>query len=131
MKNDLYFNLHTANQLFTEQDKEAIFPIDKAKVTRDNHIETKYGIGTVRNLSTGKTYLYQLLEAVLRNTEGVLLWKGNQLRGYFWKNIPKPLKARDTKLACGVRLADRALPDVYSFEKNARLEGEKIAQRRY
>lgn len=58
LKNDLYFNLHTGNQPFTEQDKQAIFEIDKANVTEDNHIETKYGIGTVRNLSTGcKTYL--------------------------------------------------------------------------
>ena len=58
LKNDVYFNLHTGNQPFTEQDKEAIFQIDKARVTQDAHIETKYGIGTVRNLSTGcKTYL--------------------------------------------------------------------------
>ena len=58
LKNDLYFNLHTGNQPFTEQDKQAIFEIDKARVTQDNHIETKYGVGTVRNLSTGcKTYL--------------------------------------------------------------------------
>lgn len=58
LKNDLYFNLYTGNQPCTEQDKKAIYQIDKAIVTEDNHIETKYGIGTIRNLSTGcKTYL--------------------------------------------------------------------------
>lgn len=68
LKNDLYFNLNTGNQAFTEQDKQAIFEIDKARITEDNHIETKYGIGTVRNLSTGcKTYLN-----VLKNSEKVV-----------------------------------------------------------
>lgn len=58
LKNDLYFNLYTGNQPFTEADKQAIFQIDGAKVTGDGRIETKYGIGTVRNLSSGcKTYL--------------------------------------------------------------------------
>lgn len=58
LKNDWYFNLYTSNQPFTEQDKEAIFQIDHAKLTADNYIETKYGVGTVRNLSSGcKTYL--------------------------------------------------------------------------
>lgn len=58
LKNDLYFNLYTSNELFTESDMEAIFRIDKAKVTGDGHIETKYGVGTMRNLSSGcKTYL--------------------------------------------------------------------------
>lgn len=58
LKNDLYFNLYTSNQLFTEQDKQIIFQIDKARVTEDNHIVTKYGLGTIRNLSSGcKTYL--------------------------------------------------------------------------
>lgn len=61
LKNDLYFNLYTGNKLFSEQEKQAIFQIDKARVTQDNHIETKYGTGTVRNLSTGcKTYLNAL-----------------------------------------------------------------------
>lgn len=65
LKNDLYFNLYTGNQLFTEMDKQAIYQIDKAILTKDNHIETKYGVGTIRNLSTGcKTYLN-----VLKNPE--------------------------------------------------------------
>lgn len=58
MQNDLYFNLYTANQTFTENDCKAISEIDNARITADNHIETKYGLGTIRNLSSGcKTYL--------------------------------------------------------------------------
>lgn len=58
LKNDLFFNLYTGNQPLTEADKQAILKIDSAKVTEDNHIETKYGLGTIRNLSSGcKTYL--------------------------------------------------------------------------
>lgn len=58
LKNDLYFNLYTCNLPLTEEDKQVIYQIDKAKITKDNHIVTKYGIGIVRNLSSGcKTYL--------------------------------------------------------------------------
>jgi hypothetical protein len=58
LKNDLYFNLYTSNLPFTESDIEVIASIDAARVTKDNHIETKYGLGTIRNLSSGcKTYL--------------------------------------------------------------------------
>lgn len=58
LKNDLYFNLCTGNLPLTEEDKKIIFQIDQAVVTEDNRIETKYGIGTIRNLSSGcKTYL--------------------------------------------------------------------------
>lgn len=58
LRNDFYFNLYTANQPLTEADREAILAIDSAVVTADNHIQTKYGVGTVRNLSSGcKTYL--------------------------------------------------------------------------
>lgn len=58
LKNDLFFNLYTGNQPLTEADKQAILKIDSAKVTENNHIETKYGLGTIRNLSSGcKTYL--------------------------------------------------------------------------
>ena len=58
LKNDLFFNLYTGNQPLTEEDKQAILKIDSSKVTEDNHIETKYGLGTIRNLSSEcKTYL--------------------------------------------------------------------------
>lgn len=53
LKNDLFFNLYTSNQPLTEEDKQIIRMIDHAEVTRDNHIETKYGLGTIRNLSSG------------------------------------------------------------------------------
>ena len=56
--NDQYFNLHTSNQPMGQREKEAIWEIDHAKLTADKHIETKYGIGTLRNLSSGcKSYL--------------------------------------------------------------------------
>lgn len=56
--NDQYFNLYTSNKAMGEKEKEAIWEIDRAKVTEDNHIETKYGVGILRNLSSGcKTYL--------------------------------------------------------------------------
>lgn len=58
LKNDLYFNLYTDNMPLTPEDKEIIAEIDSARVTEDYKIETKYGLGTLRNLSTGcKTYL--------------------------------------------------------------------------
>ena len=53
VKNDLYFNLYTGNQPFTQKDQDAIEKIDGAKLTKDNHIQTKYGLGTNRNLSSG------------------------------------------------------------------------------
>lgn len=56
--NDLYFNLHTSNLTMGQREKDAIWEIDHARLTEDNHIETKYGIGVLRNLSSGcKTYL--------------------------------------------------------------------------
>lgn len=58
LKNDLFFNLHTCNQPLTDADRAAIRMIDGAEVTEDHHIITKYGLGTIRNLSSGcKTYL--------------------------------------------------------------------------
>lgn len=68
LKNDWYFNLYTSNEEFTEEEKEMIEKIDHAKITEDKHIETKYGLGTVRNLSSGcKTYLN-----VVKNPEKVV-----------------------------------------------------------
>ena len=58
LHNDWFFNLYTANQDFSEEDAELIWQIDQARLVADKHIETKYGLGTVRNLSTGcKTIL--------------------------------------------------------------------------
>ena len=58
LKNDLYFNLNTSNEEMTEKEKELIYQVDEAVLTSDKHIETKYGLGTIRNLSSGcKTLL--------------------------------------------------------------------------
>ena len=58
LKNDLYFNLNTSNEEMTEKDRKLIQQADDAVLTPDKHIETKYGLGTIRNLSSGcKTLL--------------------------------------------------------------------------
>ena len=58
LKNDLYFNLKTSNEEMTEKDRKLIQQADDAVLTPDKHIETKYGLGTIRNLSSGcKTLL--------------------------------------------------------------------------
>ena len=58
IQNDLYFNLNTGNEEMTQNEKELIQQVDDAKLTSDKHIETKFGLGTIRNLSSGcKTLL--------------------------------------------------------------------------
>ena len=58
IQNDLYFNLNTGNEQMSQREIDLIQQIDKAKLTPDKHIETKYGLGTIRNLSSGcKTLL--------------------------------------------------------------------------
>ena len=58
LKNDLYFNLHTSNEDMAGEDRKLIHQADNAVLTPDKHIETKYGLGTIRNLSSGcKTLL--------------------------------------------------------------------------
>ena len=57
-QNDLYFNLNTGNEEMTQSEIDLIQQIDDAKLTPDKNIETKYGLGTIRNLSSGcKTLL--------------------------------------------------------------------------
>ena len=56
--NDLYFNLNTGNEDMSQKEIDLIQQVDEAKLTPDKHIETKYGLGTIRNLSSGcKTLL--------------------------------------------------------------------------
>ena len=56
--NDLYFNLNTGNEEMSQKEIDLIQQVDAAKLTPDKHIETKYGLGTIRNLSSGcKTLL--------------------------------------------------------------------------
>lgn len=58
LKNDLYFNLNTSNEELSKEEIELIREVDDAILTSDKHIETKYGLGTIRNLSSGcKTLL--------------------------------------------------------------------------
>ena len=58
IQNDLFFNLHTGNEEMSEKDKKMIKQIDGSILTSDKHIETQYGLGTIRNLSSGcKTLL--------------------------------------------------------------------------
>lgn len=58
LKNDLYFNLNTSNEEMSKEEIELIREMDDAILTPDKHIETKYGLGTIRNLSSGcKTLL--------------------------------------------------------------------------
>ena len=57
-RNDLYFNLNTGNEEMSQKEIDLIQQVDEAKLTSDKHIETKYGLGTIRNLSSGcKTLL--------------------------------------------------------------------------
>lgn len=58
MQNDWFFNMHTGNCEFTEEDREIIWRVGYARLSGDKRIETKYGTGTVRNLSSScKTVL--------------------------------------------------------------------------
>ncbi len=58
IQNDLYFNLHTGNEEMSEKEIRLIKEIDHAELTEDKHIVTRYGLGTIRNLSSGcKTLL--------------------------------------------------------------------------
>ena len=49
LQNDLYFNLYTGNEEMSPKEIAFIQQIDEARLTKDKHIETKYGLGTIRN----------------------------------------------------------------------------------
>ena len=58
LQNDLYFNLNTSNEEMSQKEIDLIQQVDNAMITPDKHIETNYGLGTIRNLSSGcKTLL--------------------------------------------------------------------------
>ena len=68
LQNDWYFNLYTGNLAVTDDEKKIVERIDGAQISEDMHIITKYGLGTIRNLSTGcKTYLN-----IVKNPEKVV-----------------------------------------------------------
>ena len=58
LQNDLYFNLNTSNEEMSSNEINLIQQVDEAKLTPDKHIETKYGLGTIRNLSSGCIKIY-------------------------------------------------------------------------
>lgn len=62
LQNDLYFNLNTGNEKMSQVEKNLIWRIDEARLTSDKHIETKYGLGTIRNLSSGCKTLLNLVK---------------------------------------------------------------------
>lgn len=60
--NDLYFNLNTGNEDMSQKEIDLIQQVDEAKLTPDKHIETKYGLGTIRNLSSGCKKLLNIVK---------------------------------------------------------------------
>ena len=60
--NDLYFNLYTSNEEMSQNEINLIQQIDQAKLTPDKHIETIYGLGTIRNLSSGCKTLLNIIK---------------------------------------------------------------------
>ena len=62
LQNDLYFNLNTSNEEMSQYEINLIWQVDEARLTPDKHIETKYGLGTIRNLSTGCKTLLNIIK---------------------------------------------------------------------
>lgn len=62
LQNDMYFNLNTGNEEMSENEIKLIQQVDDAKLTPDKHIETKYGLGTIRNLSSGCKTLLNIIK---------------------------------------------------------------------
>ena len=106
MQNDWYFNLYTANQPITDKDKKAVMDIAKARITEHSRIETKYGLGTLRNLSSGcKTYLN-----IIKNPDKIVnidecganvldqIFKLDNIKVYMSK--PERFQIKETKEIC-------------------------------
>lgn len=103
LQNDWYFNLYTSNESFTKEEKKLIEQIDHARVTDDKHIETRYGLGTVRNLSSGCKTLLNVMKHpdkvvnadecgknvldVLFSMDGIHLYMSRPERIYIPENI--------------------------------------------
>ena len=99
LKNDLYFNLYTGNQPLTQEDKEIIKKIDNAEVTDGIHIQTKYGLGTIRNFSSGcKTYLNVIKnpDKIISAKEAILKVKEYAEQGYTYAVVLDLSKYFDT-----------------------------------
>lgn len=46
----------------SQKEIDLIQQVDEAKLTPDKHIETKYGLGTIRNLSSGCKILLNIVK---------------------------------------------------------------------
>ena len=62
IQNDLFFNLYTSNEEMSDNEVAFIRQVDDAKLTADKHIDTKYGLGTIRNLSSGCKTLLNIIK---------------------------------------------------------------------
>lgn len=62
LQNDLYFNLNTGNEEMSPNEINLIWQVDGAKLTKDKRIETKYGLGTIRNLPSGCKTLFNIVK---------------------------------------------------------------------
>ena len=65
LQNDLYFNLNTGNEEMSQNEINLIQQVDEARLTPDKHIETKYGLGTIRNLSSGCKTLLNIVKIII------------------------------------------------------------------
>ena len=62
LQNDLFFNLNTSNEEMSQNEINLIKQVDAAALTPDKHIETRYGLGTIRNLSSGCKTLLNIIK---------------------------------------------------------------------
>ena len=62
LQNDLFFNLNTSNEEMSQNEINLIKQVDAATLTPDKHIETRYGLGTIRNLSSGCKTLLNIIK---------------------------------------------------------------------
>lgn len=60
----MYFNLNTGNEEMSQNEINLIQQVDEARLTPDKHIETKYGLGTIRNLSSGCKTLLNIVSGI-------------------------------------------------------------------
>lgn len=97
IQNDLYFNLNTSNEEMSEKEVEVIKQADDAILTPDKHIQTKYGLGTIRNLSSGcKTLLNIMKHEMLEDVRLTEQYNAIKLFNYKSENMKESLmKCRD------------------------------------
>lgn len=60
--NDLYFNQFTSKEEFTDDEIELIKEIDKVEFIGGKHIKSRFGTGTLENLSTGCKVVLNILK---------------------------------------------------------------------